>query len=117
MTNSYAHKATNESTITYTEIRKRLRPTKPWLPVRFGVALLGAMATAFVFALRVNLSVAIVAMVNNTAVSHEEARTRVSNDTDLSTDRCYPTHIYQAVIDPDFKPNSEVCRFSQMLAC
>lgn len=63
-------------TITYTEIRKKLRTGKPLIPVRYVVALLGTMATGFVFALRVNLSVAIVAMVNHTAVSGEEALVR-----------------------------------------
>src|SRR5713101_6626483 len=52
-----------ESIVTYTEERKRLRTTKPWIPIRFLVVFLSAFATAFVMCQRINLSVAIVAMV------------------------------------------------------
>ncbi|RWS02958.1 Sialin-like protein [Dinothrombium tinctorium] len=70
---------------------------KPFIPVRYVIVSLGTIATGLVFCLRVNLSVAIIAMVNNTAINEREALVRNTNDSTITvldlrtTDQCIPS--------------------------
>lgn len=53
----------------------------PWFGARHVFALMGFLGFVNVYAMRVNLSVAIVVMVNNTAIDHHNNGSSVDNST------------------------------------
>lgn len=55
----------------------------PLIPSRYILSVLGSIAMAIIYGLKVNLSVAMVAMVNHTAVAHSSATEHASHGTSL----------------------------------
>lgn len=56
------------------------------IPVRYIVSILGSIAMAIIYGLKVNLSVAIVAMVNHTAIKAMSAAEHLEHDIDVRLD-------------------------------
>lgn len=57
------------------------------IPARYILSVLGSIAMAIIYGLKVNLSVAMVAMVNHTAVGHGHADSD-SSDSDVPSEVC-----------------------------
>lgn len=65
------------------DVTRRL-PQEPFLKWRYIFAILGSMGMAIIYGLKVNLSVALVAMVNHSAISNETKSLEDSNTEELS---------------------------------
>lgn len=85
-----------------------------WFSSRFGIALIGFFGFVNLYALRVNLSVAIVFMLNNTALEEKENGTTKNYSTNLSTavvnQRCTSN-----ATDSDNKVSCMIFKFSKFL--
>ncbi|XP_063221587.1 sialin-like [Bacillus rossius redtenbacheri] len=74
--------------------REAVEDTTQWFKTRYALALMGFLGFANVYAMRVNLSVAIVTMVNNSAIPHD-------NTSSFVVDTCPIPIANETKVEPD----------------